>query len=73
MGAVPFAIAIDRRGEWARLYVSNFGDGRIAVIDVPLEESAAGGRFAPHLVAHLGQKQYCLLATDDRNCVDPTP
>jgi hypothetical protein len=55
VGAVPFAIAIDRRGDWARLYVSNFGDGRIAVVDVPLAESAAGGRFAPHLVAHVGQ------------------
>jgi hypothetical protein len=73
VGAVPFAIAIDRRGDWARLYVSNFGDGRIAVVDVPLAESAADGRLAPHLIAHVGPKQYCLLATDDRNCVDPSP
>ena len=73
VGAVPFAIAIDRRGDWARLYVSNFGDGRIAVVDVPLAESAAEGRLAPHLVGHVGPKQYCLLATDDRNCVDTTP
>ena len=27
----------------------------------------------PRLVAHIGPKQYCLLATDDRNCVDPAP
>jgi hypothetical protein len=73
VGAVPFAITIDRRGDWARLYVSNFGDGRIAVVDVPFTESAAGGRFAPRLVAHVGSKQYCLLNTDDRNCVDPAP
>ena len=73
VGAVPFAIAIDRRGDWARLYVSNFGDGRIALVDVPLSESVANGRLAPHLVGHVGPKQYCLLATDDRNCVDPTP
>jgi len=73
VGAVPFAISIDRRGDWARLYVSNFGDGRIAVVDVPLSETAAGGRFAPRLVAHIGSKQYCLLNTDDRNCVDPAP
>lgn len=73
LGAVPFGIAIDRRGDdWARLYVSNFGDGRVAVVDVPLSETVAGGRLAPRLVGHVGPKQYCLLATDDRNCVDPT-
>ena len=71
VGAVPFAIAIDQRGDWARIYVSNFGDGRVAVIDVPLTTSAADGRLSPRLVAHIGPKQYCLLATDDRNCVDP--
>jgi hypothetical protein len=74
VGAVPFAIAIDRRGDdWARLYVSNFGDGRVAVVDVPLTPTVNGGRLAPHLLAHVGEKQYCLLATDDRTCVDPSP
>jgi hypothetical protein len=43
------------------------------VVDVPLSETAADGRLAPHLVAHIGSKQYCLLNTDDRNCVDPSP
>ena len=73
VGAVPFAIAIDRRTDWARLYVSNFGDGRIAVVDVPLTPQASDGRLAPRLVAHIGTKQFCLVATDDRNCVDNTP
>ena len=73
VGAVPFAIAIDRRDEFARLYVSNFGDGRVAVVDVPLSVDAAGGRLVPRLVAHIGAKQYCLLASDDRNCVDNSP
>jgi hypothetical protein len=73
VGAVPFAIAIDQRVDWARLYVSNFGDGRVAVVDVPLTTGAAEGRLSPRLVAHIGPKQYCLLATDDRNCVDPAP
>ena len=73
VGAVPFGIAVDRRGDWARLYVSNFGDGRVAVVDVPLAPTAAGGRLTPHLVGHVGPKQYCVLATDDRTCVDPTP
>lgn len=78
VGAVPFAIAVDLRSNgagptFARLYVSNFGDGRVAIVDVPLSAEAAGGRFSPHLVGHIGLKQYCLLATDDRNCVDTTP
>jgi hypothetical protein len=73
VGAVPFGIAVDLRDQFARLYVSNFGDGRVAIVDVPLSVEAAGGRFSPHLVGHVGQKQYCLLATDDRNCVDTTP
>jgi len=74
VGAVPFAIAIDRRGDdWARLYVSNFGDGRVAVVDVPLSPAVNGGRLAPRLLAHVGEKQYCLLNTDDRTCVDPSP
>jgi hypothetical protein len=73
VGAVPFGIAVDRRDQFARLYVSNFGDGRVAMVDVPLSAEAAGGRFAPHLVGHIGPKQYCVLATDDRNCVDTTP
>jgi|GEM_PF-302143 hypothetical protein len=73
VGAVPFAIGVDLRDQFARLYVSNFGDGRVAIVDVPLSAEAAGGRFSPHLVGHVGQKQYCLLATDDRNCVDTAP
>jgi hypothetical protein len=73
VGAVPFAIAIDRRTDFARLYVSNFGDGRIAVVDVPLTSQAAGGRLSPRLIAHIGSKQYCLVTTDDRNCVDSNP
>ena len=73
VGAVPFGIAVDRRDTFARLYVSNFGDGRVAVVDVPLSASAAGGRLSPRLVGHIGSKQYCLLATDDRNCLDTAP
>ena len=73
VGAVPFAIAVDLRDQFARLYVSNFGDGRVAMVDVPLSTEATGGRLTPHLIGHIGAKQYCLLATDDRNCVDTSP
>jgi len=71
VGALPFAMAIDRRGPgWARVYVSNFGDGRIAMIDVPLAPVIGNARFSPRLIGHLGSKQYCLISTDQPNCVD---
>src|SRR5215813_228488 len=73
VGAVPFALAVDRRGDVARIYVSNFGDGRVAVIDVPVPGGSAVTTLAPRIVGHIGLKQYCLLQTDDRNCVDPSP
>ena len=47
VGAVPFAIAVDRRGDVARLYVSNFGDGRIAVVDVPVPGGDGGDHPRP--------------------------
>ena len=56
IGAQPFALAIDTRANAARIYVSNFGDGRIAVIDVPDLNRPQGAR----LVAHLGEQQVCL-------------
>jgi len=71
VGALPFAMAIDGRGpDWARVYVSTFGDGRIAMIDVPLSPTIGSQRFSPRLIGHLGTKQYCLVATDQSNCVD---
>src|SRR5262249_9509345 len=73
VGAVPFALAVDRRGDVARIYVSNFGDGRVAVIDVPVPGGSAVTTLAPRIVGHIGLKQYCLLQTDDRNCVAPSP
>ena len=36
--------------------MSNFGDGRISVIDVPELDRPQGAR----LVAHLGEQQLCL-------------
>ncbi|MBL9037697.1 MAG: hypothetical protein JNG84_04195 [Archangium sp.] len=56
VGLTPFGIAVDRRGAGARVYVSNFDDGRIAVIDVPDLAAPSGAR----LVAHLGDQQLCL-------------
>lgn len=56
LGSQPFGLAVDVRLNAARIYVGNFGDGRIAVIDVPDLDRPQGAR----LVAHLGEQQVCL-------------
>jgi hypothetical protein len=56
VGIQPFGVAVDHRGTAARIYVSNFGDGRVAVIDVPDLSRPQEAR----LVAHLGAQQLCL-------------
>jgi DNA-binding beta-propeller fold protein YncE len=67
VGLAPFDIAVDQRGDVARLFVSDFADGRVAVIDVAL---GGGGRpVGARLVATLGLQQGCILQTDDANCV----
>lgn len=56
VGLQPFGLAVDQRGTGARLFVSNFSDGRVAVIDVPDVNRPQDAR----LVAHLGEQQLCL-------------
>lgn len=58
VGQQPFSIAVDRLegAKGARLYVSNFGDGRIAVIDIPDLDQPNDAFIA----AHLGRSQECL-------------
>lgn len=56
VGVQPFALAAVRRGPSARMFVSNFGDGRIAVIDVPRLDVPQSAR----VVAYLGAQQLCL-------------
>jgi hypothetical protein len=53
VGRQPYGLAVDQRGTAARLYVTNFGDGRVAVIDIPnlVEPQNA------YLVAYLGRLQ----------------
>ncbi|MBL8909563.1 MAG: hypothetical protein JNM17_02560 [Archangium sp.] len=55
VGVQPFGIAVDHRGNAARIYVSNFGDGRLSVIDI---EDLNRPQLA-RLVAHLGAQQLC--------------
>jgi DNA-binding beta-propeller fold protein YncE len=53
VGVQPYGITVDQRGNAARLFVSNFGDGRVAVIDLPSLDVPQDAR----LVAHLGAQQ----------------
>ncbi|MFZ5469255.1 MAG: YncE family protein [Myxococcota bacterium] len=65
LGEQPFAIAVDERAPGARLYVSMFADGRVAVVDIPdlLRPQEA------RLVAHLGTSQTCLVDPTNAECV----
>ncbi|MBX7096740.1 MAG: hypothetical protein K1X89_03420 [Myxococcaceae bacterium] len=56
LGQQPYAVAVDQQGAGARLFVSNFTDGRVAVIDMPDLSRPQDAR----LVAHLGASQLCL-------------
>ncbi len=51
--AQPFGLVADVRGNSARLFASTFGDGRVAVIDIPNLDRPQDAR----LVALLGAKQ----------------
>src|SRR5215472_8800062 len=75
IGQQPFGIAVQPNGSCrdpsgrtdrptlARVFVSNFGDGRIAVVDVDV---ARPDRAT--LVAHLGKSQTCLTEQNDVSC-----
>ncbi|MGV3620136.1 MAG: hypothetical protein ACO1OB_04935, partial [Archangium sp.] len=56
IGSQPAYIAVDNRGTSARLYVSNFLDGRIAIVDIPDLARPQSAR----LVGHIGRQQGCL-------------
>jgi hypothetical protein len=49
----PFGLAVQEQGNAARVFVSNFGDGRVSVIDIPDLENPQLAR----LVARLGTRQ----------------
>ncbi|SEN08909.1 hypothetical protein SAMN05444354_13059 [Stigmatella aurantiaca] len=57
IGLQPYGLAVDQRRQGqtdsARLYVTTFGDGRVAVLDVPDLVNPQGAR----LVAYLGRPQ----------------
>jgi DNA-binding beta-propeller fold protein YncE len=69
VGAQPFSIAVDSKGPGARLYVSNFADGRVAVVDIPDLTQPRQAR----VVAHLGERQTCLTQPKDASCQGVVP
>lgn len=58
IGVQPFDLAVDHRGTGARIFISVFGDGRVAVVDVPSLAQPQSAR----LVAHIGKQQLCIVA-----------
>ncbi len=57
VGLQPYAIAVDDRPTGgARIYITNFTDGRVAVIDVPDLSRPASAK----IVAFLGGSQLCI-------------
>ena len=52
-GPRPFGLAVQAEANAARVFVSNFGDGRISIIDIPDLTSPQQAR----LVAYLGARQ----------------
>jgi hypothetical protein len=64
VGSQPFGLAVDRRSASARIFAANFGDGQIAVIDMPNVDAPQGVK----VVAHLGLPHVCLDSPSDSKC-----
>ncbi|HZA51877.1 MAG TPA: hypothetical protein VE549_14125, partial [Myxococcaceae bacterium] len=71
IGAQPFGIAVHAppNAPGARLFVSNFGDGRISVIDIPDIHAPSDAR----VVALLGPSHRCVTDPSASECTGDTP
>lgn len=67
-GFAPYGLAVQTIGQGARLYVGLFGEGRIAVVDVPNLENPEDIR----LVARLGTYDVCTINPGSRGCTNPS-
>lgn len=56
VGNQPYALAVQQAGAGARIFVTNFADGRVAVIDIADTSRPSEAR----IVAHLGRNQQCV-------------
>ncbi|MCL2011475.1 MAG: hypothetical protein FWG75_01620 [Cystobacterineae bacterium] len=61
LGEGPFSMASSMRGEGARLFIGNFSDGRIAVVDIVHLKRPQDA----YVVAFLGKSQTCLIEGED--------
>ena len=68
-GFAPYGLAVQPIGPGARFYVGLFGEGRIAVVDVPNLENPEDIR----LVARLGTSHVCTVNPGSRGCTNPSP
>lgn len=68
-GFSPYGLAVQTIGPGARLYVGLFGEGRIAVVDVPNLQNPEDIR----LVARLGASHVCTVNPGSRGCTNPSP
>jgi len=69
LGEGPFSIASSKRGPGARLFIGNFSDGRIAVVDIADLTRPQDAR----LVAFLGKSQECLVQGNKKKCDEGKP
>lgn len=69
VGVQPTNLAIEQEGSQARVFVSDFGDGRVTVIDIPdvLRPQTA------RVVAYMGKLQTCLVRDTDPSCQGVNP
>jgi len=68
-GFQPYGLAVQLIGGGARVYVGLFGEGRIAVVDVPDLDAPDDVR----LVARLGTSHVCIVNPSARGCTETTP
>ncbi len=69
VGFQPYGLAVDRRGNAARVFVSNFGDGTVAVVDI----NDLLRPYEAHLVGRLGAPQTCIVRERDASCKEVAP
>jgi hypothetical protein len=68
-GLQPYGLAVQRIGAGARVYVGLFGEGQIAVVDVPDLDHPEYST----LVAYLGTSHVCLVNPGSRACSALSP
>lgn len=66
LGLQPYGVTFGLLGAGARLFVSNFGDGRVAVVDIADLARPDEAR----VVAHLGAQQLCLTQSQSAVACD---